>query len=89
MTTRSLDDLSCKEVARAVWTYLDGEIDAERAGRIRAHLESCAHCRDLYTFEGAFLREVSRLLDEPMDGAAPLRARIIRSLTDAGMLIPR
>ncbi len=53
MTTPSLHDLSCEEVAKAVWTYLDAEIDEERAARIRAHLATCAHCRDLYTFEGA------------------------------------
>jgi anti-sigma factor (TIGR02949 family) len=85
MTTPSLHDLSCEEVARAVWAYLDGEIDAERAARIRAHLQTCAHCRDLYTFEGAFLRTVSRLLDEPADNTVSLRSRIVRALTDAGM----
>jgi len=89
MTTPSLHDLSCEEVAKAVWTYLDGEIDAERAAYIRAHLETCAHCRDLYTFEGAFLRAVSRLLDEPVDDTASLRSRIISALADAGLTAPR
>jgi len=84
MTTPSLHDLSCEEVAKAVWAYLDAEIDAERAARIRAHLDTCAHCRDLYTFEGTFLRTVARLLDAPADDTASLRSRIVHALADAG-----
>ena len=85
MTMPSLHDMSCEEVAKAVWAYLDAEIDAERAARIRAHLETCDHCRDLYTFEGAFLRTVSRLLDAPADDTAPLRSRILSALAAAGL----
>ena len=85
MTTPPLHDLSCEEVAKAVWMYLDAEIDAERAARIRAHLDTCAHCRDLYTFEGAFLRTVAELLDAPADDTASLRSRIVHALADAGL----
>jgi mycothiol system anti-sigma-R factor len=89
MTKPSLQDMSCEEVAKAVWTYLDGEIDAERVARIRAHLETCGHCRDLFTFEGAFLRTVSRLLDAPADDTASLRSRVVHALADAGLTLPR
>lgn len=85
MTTPSLHDLSCEEVARAVWAYLDAEIDEEGAARIRAHLATCAHCRDLYTFEGAFLRTVAELLDAPGEDIASLRSRILHALADAGL----
>ena len=50
--------------------------------RIRAHLDTCAHCRDLYTFEGAFLRTVAELLDAPADDTASLRSRIIHALAE-------
>jgi anti-sigma factor (TIGR02949 family) len=83
MTMPSLHQLSCAEVALAVWTYLDGEIDVKRASYIRAHLDMCDHCRDLYTFEGAFLRTVSRLLDESGDVSA-LRSRIVEALHRQG-----
>jgi len=83
MTTSSLHQLSCEEVARAVWTYLDGEVDADRARDIRAHLATCDHCRDMYTFEGAFLRTVARLLDEAEDVSA-LRSRVIDALRRDG-----
>jgi anti-sigma factor (TIGR02949 family) len=83
MTMPSLHQLSCAEVSLAVWTYLDGEITAERAAHIRAHLATCDHCRDMYTFEGAFLRTVSRLLDESDDVSA-LRSRIVDALRRDG-----
>ena len=83
MTMPSLHQLSCAEVSLAVWTYLDGEMTAERASRIRDHLATCDHCRDMYTFEGAFLRTVSRLLDESDDVSA-LRSRILDALRRDG-----
>jgi len=46
---------------------------------------TCAHCRDLYTFEGAFLRTVAELLDAPADDTGSLRSRIILALADAGL----
>lgn len=79
----SLHQMSCEEVARAVWAYLDDEIDADRASRIRDHLGICDHCRDLYTFEGAFLRTVARVLDESEDVSA-LRSRIVEVLRSQG-----
>jgi mycothiol system anti-sigma-R factor len=88
MTMPSLHEMSCEEVALAVWNYLDDEIDAERASRIRAHLDTCDHCHDLYTFEGALLRTVSRLLDEPADVPA-LRSRIMAALREQGLEDPR
>lgn len=83
MTIQSLHQLSCEEVARAVWTYLDGEIDAQRAAQIRAHLDTCDHCRDMYTFEGAFLRTVAQLLDAS-DDVSELRSRIVDALRSQG-----
>ena len=83
MTMQSLHQMSCEEAALAVWGYLDGEIDAERAARIRAHLDECDHCRDLYTFEGRFLNAVARLLDESNELPA-LRSRILDALRRQG-----
>jgi len=83
MTTPSVHELSCAEVSLAVWTYLDGEVTAERASHIRAHLDTCDHCRDMYTFEGAFLRTVSRVLDETDDLSA-LRSRVVSALRREG-----
>jgi anti-sigma factor RsiW len=86
MTERAVEHIPCEHVIRSVWDYLDDEIDADRKARIRQHLELCDHCRDQYTFEGAFLRSVERLLDDhdDHDDRAPLRARIERALIEHG-----
>ena len=83
MTPHTVEHIPCEHVIRSVWDYLDDEIDAERKERIRHHLELCDHCRDQYTFEGAFLRSVSRLLDDADDDAS-LRSRIEMALVKHG-----
>lgn len=83
MTRHTGNDISCAEAIRSVWDYLDGEIDADRKERIRTHLEICDHCRDQYTFEGAFLRSVAGLLDD--DGETEsLRIRVESALVKHG-----
>jgi mycothiol system anti-sigma-R factor len=77
--------ISCEEVIRSVWDYLDDEIDHGRKNQIRRHLELCDHCRDHYTFEGGLLHSLGRLLEEDGDEAtATLRERIERALTEHG-----
>jgi anti-sigma factor (TIGR02949 family) len=48
--------IDCGEVMEQLYEYLDGELDAERVERIRAHLEVCKRCYPRYAFEKAFLR---------------------------------
>jgi len=79
------DPISCEEVVRAVWDYLDDEIDIGLKERIREHLEICDHCLGQYNFEGAFLRTVSRVLDDDGD-VASLRARIERAMNETPFL---
>jgi mycothiol system anti-sigma-R factor len=77
--------ISCEEVIRSVWDYLDEEIDDGRKNRIRRHLELCDHCRDHYTFESRLLHSLGRLLDDDGDeSTATLRERIERALTEHG-----
>lgn len=76
-------DLTCADAVRMLWDYLDGELDAPRREQVRAHLTECAHCRDQYTFEGAFLETVDRLIDEPIDTTV-LRLRIVAALRRRG-----
>jgi mycothiol system anti-sigma-R factor len=81
MSVATMEPISCEEVVRAVWEYLDDEIDLQSKERIREHLEICDHCLGQYNFEGAFLRTVSRVLDEDGD-LASLRARIERAMDE-------
>ncbi len=83
MTAHKVDDIPCGHVISSVWDYLDDEIDAARKERIRRHLETCDHCRDQYTFEGAFLRSVSRILNDETDYDS-LRHRVETALIKHG-----
>lgn len=85
MTEHSIDHIPCEHVIQSVWDYLDDEIDADRKERIRRHLQLCDHCRDHYTFEGSFLRSVSRLLDDDDNGhVESLRQRVEATLVAHG-----
>jgi len=40
----SNNTMTCRDVALRLQSYLDGELDADRMGRIEAHLEACVDC---------------------------------------------
>lgn len=50
----------CRHVITRLWEYLDGELPAEEAEPIRAHLAECARCNPQYQFEFAFLGALVR-----------------------------
>jgi anti-sigma factor (TIGR02949 family) len=75
--------MPCHEVVGLLWEYLDGELDDVTHERIREHLGACDHCRDHFTFEGAFIRSVAKVLDAPSD-TSDLRTRILAALREAG-----
>ena len=75
--------MSCEHVIRLLWDYLDNELDAALRQRVREHLDACEHCRNHFTFEGAFLRAVALHLDEATD-TATLRERIVAALRAEG-----
>lgn len=35
---------NCREVARRLQSYLDGELDGDRMEQIKAHLDACVDC---------------------------------------------
>jgi len=83
MTSHKVEHIPCGHVISSVWDYLDDEIDADRKEQIRRHLDACDHCRDQYTFEGAFLRSVSRILSDETDYDS-LRRRVETALIKHG-----
>jgi predicted anti-sigma-YlaC factor YlaD len=62
--------IACDQVIRAVWDFLDGEIDGAKKRQIVTHLELCEQCRDQYAFERSFLRAVGRLLERDDEAAS-------------------
>lgn len=76
-------DMPCHEVVALLWEYLDQELDETMRGRIREHLDQCRGCTDHFTYEGTFLRTVSRIIDEPGENEE-LKQRILAALRAEG-----
>lgn len=71
--------LSCNEIEEALSARLDGELPADRAAVVDAHLAACAACRELA--EG--LAAVDRfLLSEPLLEADPRFVQRVRERLD-------
>lgn len=51
--TRQPDSLppGCADVARTVWDFLDGRLDASRADELGRHLTACAPCHRYAEFQ--------------------------------------
>jgi len=66
--------LDCKQVARVLQAYLNGDLDELDTRRVTAHLEDCRRCG----LEAATIREIKRALagryEPPPDAVARLRA---------------
>ncbi len=41
---RTRGEASCREVGRALQSYLDGEVEPDFTAKIEAHLEKCRRC---------------------------------------------
>lgn len=83
MTTNMDPLMPCHEVVALLWEYLDEELDDVMRARIREHLDHCHGCTDHFTYEGAFLRTVSRVIEEPAETGV-LRQRILSALRAEG-----
>src|ERR1700733_2819194 len=74
----------CSETLR-VQAYFDGELDALSAAVIERHNEACAGCRSLLK-ELAQMRTALRQDRRYVTASPALRARILRTLDEAGTL---
>ncbi len=72
----------CEAVARALWDYLDAELDDATLAEIQAHLDGCQPCRTHADFERRLLDALSRLRREHRDLDA-LRDRVEAALARA------
>lgn len=74
--------MTCDEVMRQLWDFLDGELTADRMLAIEAHLARCERCHPHAEFERAFLRAVAGAMRrEPAH--APGLAHRVRELLRA------
>jgi anti-sigma factor (TIGR02949 family) len=79
--------LDCRAVMQQLWDHLDGELTAERAAQIDAHLAKCSHCHPLFDFERQFQRAVAATRPEHPD-VERLSRRLHWLLKEAGFVAP-
>ncbi len=71
----------CREALDRLYTFLDGELTAERRRQIQGHLSSCLPCLEAFDFEAELKALIAtRCRDEV---PAQLRARIAVALHEA------
>lgn len=71
---KSPGGMSCHQVGEVLQQYLDGNIDAERAGRIEAHLEECRRCgMEADTYERIKATLAAQRPEVPAESVARLR----------------
>ncbi len=68
--------VSCRDVIKQLWDYLDGELAPEHADDFAAHLAECARCYPQYRFEFAFLEALARQRDRFSRLPRPLVQRL-------------
>jgi anti-sigma factor (TIGR02949 family) len=73
----------CVEVLRHLWDYLDDQMTAAGAERLRAHIASCDQCREYEVYQGCFLEAVAKIR---VDLGAPesLRDKLAEQLKGQG-----
>ena len=81
-------DTDCQSVLDRLYTYLDGEIDAEFHQRIAVHLSECAPCLGEFEIERVVKTLVKRSC---ADGACTdeIRSRIIARVDDVRSGAPK
>jgi len=72
----AVHECDCDEAVSELWAYLDSELQADEAERVRAHLQACGGCLQEHDVELVVKKLVRRCYSQ--DEAAPdeLRAKI-------------
>ena len=71
--------LSCDEVVREIWDWLDHELDQMRWDELQVHLSTCTGCTEHMDFAREFLRKV-REAPLPSGDLDALRDRVRSAL---------
>lgn len=72
----------CQTVVRALWDYLDRQLDEPQMTAIDAHLAECANCRAHSDFEKRLIDEI-RTVRGQHENAAELRVRVLDTIRRA------
>lgn len=74
---------TCVDVVRHLWDYLDDEMTPHGAERLRAHIATCAQCREYQGYQTCFLETLSTLRTE-LGAPTGLRQRLASRLKGQG-----
>jgi mycothiol system anti-sigma-R factor len=72
--------IDCEEAIRHLFTYLDGELEADRHAEIERHIEECRGCYSRTEFERLLKQRVAELGEEK---APDLLRRRVKALIDS------
>jgi anti-sigma factor RsiW len=80
--------MSCHQVAELLQTYLDSELDDDRARRVAAHLDDCRRCgleAEVYeALRDSLQRRALLWEDEPVERLREFGQRLARGEMDPG-----
>lgn len=76
--------ITCDEVMRQLWDFLDGELTPDRMLAIEAHLATCERCLPHVQFERAFLDAVARVMRQNPVPAHGMAHRVREALRGEG-----
>jgi len=74
---------TCAEVLLHLWDYLDDQITAEGADRLRAHIAACPTCESYELYQTCYLEAVKKLRTE-LAAPGALRERLAEGLKEQG-----
>ncbi|MEO8623769.1 MAG: zf-HC2 domain-containing protein [bacterium] len=74
---------NCVDVLRHLWDYLDDELTPRGAERLRAHIASCAQCREYEGYQECFLDTLAKLREQ-IGAPDGLRTKLAEKLKGQG-----
>ena len=82
MMSTPITPADCQTVVRALWDYLDRQLDEPQMAAIDAHLADCANCRSHSVFERRLVDEIRAARGQHED-PAELRVRVLDTIRRA------
>src|SRR6478752_1260648 len=81
-TTAPAQDCGCDEAVSELWAYLDSELEADEAERVRAHLQACHGCLQEHEVEVVVKKLVQRCYSQEEAAPDELRTKIHAHLVE-------
>jgi len=77
-STEAMSEHDCDDAIAQLYSYLDGELDADVVARVEVHLRRCSPCLEAFDFEAELRKVIVSKCNEEVPG--DLRLRIMQVL---------